>query len=134
MEHFTSLLATAHHHPCSLAHSQSVVDTIAFLLPPQSGSIHPVIYYIIAQSPRGPFIKDVRVRTKGGGGVSPKAHIVREVAWIYSYRSSQNADRGGGGDQKSRKFCGRPLFMAPNLNAHWTDFNAFGQKNVHKMQ
>ena len=29
---------------------------------------------------RGPFIKDVR--TKGGGGVSPKANIVREVAWI----------------------------------------------------
>ena len=50
MEHFTGLSATAHHHPCSLAHSQSVVDTIAFLLPPQSGSIHPVIYYIIAQS------------------------------------------------------------------------------------
>ena len=44
---------------------------------------------------KGPFIKDVR--TKGGGGVSPKADIVREVAWIYSYRSSQNVDKGGGG-------------------------------------
>ena len=32
----------------------------------------------------GPYIKDVR--TEGGGGVGPKADIVREVAWIYSYR------------------------------------------------
>ena len=46
---------------------------------------------------KGPFIKDVR--TKGGGGVSPKADIVREVAWIYSYRSSQNADKGGRGSK-----------------------------------
>ena len=29
------------------------------------------------------------------GGGSPKADIAREVAWIYSYRSSQNADKGG---------------------------------------
>ena len=29
---------------------------------------------------QGPYIKDVR--TKGGGGVSPKADIVREVVWI----------------------------------------------------
>ena len=42
-----------------------------------------------------PYIKDVR--TGRGEGGSPKADIVREVAWIYSYRSSQNADKGGGG-------------------------------------
>ena len=29
----------------------------------------------------------------------PKADIVREVAWIYSYRSSQNADKGGRASQ-----------------------------------
>ena len=46
------------------------------------------------------------------GEGSPKADIVREVAWIYSYRSDQNADKGGGG-QKSRKFCGRPLWTVP---------------------
>ena len=28
----------------------------------------------------GPYIKDVH--TEGGGGVGPKADIVREVAWI----------------------------------------------------
>ena len=33
---------------------------------------------------RGPFIKDVR--TKGARGVSPKADIVREVAWILYYK------------------------------------------------
>ena len=49
---------------------------------------------------------------RGGRGVGPKADIVREVAWIYSYRSSQNADKGGGGP-KTRKFCGRPLCMVP---------------------
>ena len=32
-------------------------------------------------------------------GGSPKADIVREVAWIYSYRSSQNADKGGRGSK-----------------------------------
>ena len=53
----------------------------------------------------GPYIKDVR--TERGGGGSPKADIVREVAWIYYYRSGQNADKGGG--PKSRKICGRPL-------------------------
>ena len=52
---------------------------------------------------RGPYIKDVR--TKGGGGVSPKADIVREVAWIYSYRSSQNADKGGEGVQNPENFA-----------------------------
>ena len=58
------------------------------------------VSYIAAMStPRGkgPFIKDVR--TKGGRGVSPKADIVREVAWIYCYRSSQNADKGGRGSK-----------------------------------
>ena len=39
----------------------------------------------------GPYIKDVRTR----GGVSPEADVVREVAWIYYYRSGQNADKGG---------------------------------------
>ena len=43
---------------------------------------------------RGPYIKDVR--TGRGEGGSPKADIVREVAWIYSYRSSKNADKGEG--------------------------------------
>ena len=52
---------------------------------------------------KGPFIKDVR--TKGGGGVSPKADIVREVAWIYSYRSSQNAEEGGEGVQNPENFA-----------------------------
>ena len=61
-------------------------------------------------SGKGPYIKDVR--TGRGEGGSPKADIVREVAWIYSYRSSKNAD-GGGGGPKTRKFCGRPLCMAP---------------------
>ena len=41
----------------------------------------------------GPYIKDVR--TEGGRGVGPKAEIVREVAWIYFYSSSQNSDKGG---------------------------------------
>ena len=44
-----------------------------------------------------PYIKDVC--TEGGRGVCPKADIVREVAWIYSYRSSQNADKGGRGSK-----------------------------------
>ena len=58
--------------------------------------------------PKGPYIKDVRTE-----GIGPKADIVREVAWIYSYRSSQNADKGGGGQKKTQKFCGRPLCMVP---------------------
>ena len=49
---------------------------------------------------KGPYIKDVR--TEGGRGVGPKADIVREVAWIYSYRSSQNADKGGRGSKNSK--------------------------------
>ena len=43
---------------------------------------------------KGPYIKDVR--TEGGRGVGPKADIVREVAWIYYYRSRPNADKGEG--------------------------------------
>ena len=39
-----------------------------------------------------------RPHREGEGG-SPKADIVREVAWIYSYRSSQNADKGGRGSK-----------------------------------
>ena len=46
---------------------------------------------------KGPYIKDVR--TGRGEGGSPKADIVREVAWIYSYRSNQNADKGGRGSK-----------------------------------
>ena len=64
------------------------------------------VSYIAAMSnPRGkgPFIKDVR--TKGGGGVSSKADIVREVAWIYSYRSSQKGDKGGEGVQNPKNFA-----------------------------
>ena len=55
------------------------------------------------KQPKGPYIKDVR--TEGGGGVGPKADIVREVAWIYSYRSSQNADKGGEGVQNPENFA-----------------------------
>ena len=51
---------------------------------------------------KGPSIKDVR--TGRGRGGSPKAYIIREVAWIYYCRPSPNA---------SRKFCGRPLCMVP---------------------
>ena len=37
---------------------------------------------------------------------SPKADTVREVAWIYSYRSSKNADKGGGeGVQNPENFA-----------------------------
>ena len=60
-------------------------------------------------SHKGPFIKDVR--TKGGRGVSPKADIVREVAWIYFYRSSQNADKGGRGSKILNIL--RTSFMVP---------------------
>ena len=48
----------------------------------------------------GPYIKDVR--TGRGEGGSPKADIVREVAWIYSYRSSKNADKGGRGSKNPK--------------------------------
>ena len=41
----------------------------------------------------------------GEGGVSPKANIVREVAWIYSYRSGQTADKGGEGAQNPENFA-----------------------------
>ena len=51
----------------------------------------------------GPYIKDVR--TGRGEGGSPKADILREVAWIYSYRSSQNADKGGEGVQNPENFA-----------------------------
>ena len=57
--------------------------------------------FAIWRSEKGPYIKDVR--TGRGEGGSPKADIVREVAWIYSYRSSQNADRGG--VQKPQNFA-----------------------------
>ena len=33
---------------------------------------------------------------RGGTGVGPEADMVREVTWIYSSRSSQNADKGEG--------------------------------------
>ena len=46
---------------------------------------------------KGPYIKDVHTR-RGEGG-SPKADVVREVAWIYSYRSDQNVDKGGRGSK-----------------------------------
>ena len=41
----------------------------------------------------------------GGEGGSPKADIVREVAWIYSYRSDQNADKGGEGVKNPKNFA-----------------------------
>ena len=46
-----------------------------------------------------------RPHREGGEGGSPKADIVREVAWIYSYRSSQNADKGGEGVQNPENFA-----------------------------
>ena len=52
---------------------------------------------MLSEQCKGPYIKDVR--TERGEGGSPKADIVREVAWIYSYRSSQNADKGGRGSK-----------------------------------
>ena len=42
---------------------------------------------------------------RGGGGVAQKADIIREVAWIYSYRASQNADKGGEGVQNPEYFA-----------------------------
>ena len=41
----------------------------------------------------------------GEEGGSPKADIVREVAWIYSYRSDQNADKGGEGVKNPENFA-----------------------------
>ena len=49
---------------------------------------------------KGPYIEDVR--TGRGEGGSPKADIVREVAWIYSYSSSQNSDKGGRGSKNPK--------------------------------
>ena len=37
--------------------------------------------------------------------MAQKADIVREVAWIYSYRSDQNADKGGEGVQNPENFA-----------------------------
>ena len=45
-----------------------------------------------------------RPHREGEGG-SPKADIVREVASIYSYSSSQNSDKGGGGQKKPENFA-----------------------------
>ena len=52
---------------------------------------------------KGPYIKDAG--TEGGRGVGPKADIVREVAWIYYYRSSQNADKQGEGSKNPKMLC-----------------------------
>ena len=54
-------------------------------------------FWSFRRSFKGPYIKDVH--TEGGRGVGPKADIVREVAWIYSYKSSKNADKGGRGSK-----------------------------------
>ena len=43
-----------------------------------------------------------RPHQEGGGVGSPKEDKVREVAWIYSYRSSQNADKGGRGSKNPK--------------------------------
>ena len=42
---------------------------------------------------------------RGGGGVSPKEDVVREVAWI--------CGQGGGGGKKIRNFCGTPKWKPP---------------------
>ena len=49
----------------------------------------------------GLFIKDVR--TEGGGGVGPKADIVREGAWILYCVFGQNVYKEGGGGSKIPK-------------------------------
>ena len=71
---------------------------------------------------KGPFIKDVR--TKEGRGVGLKAGIVREVAWIYYYRSSQNADKGGEGVQNPENFADVlyvwPLMEKQEYEICWT--------------
>ena len=67
------------------------------------GADHVIAAHPAAHFPEGPYIKDVR--TEGGGGVCPKADVVRKVAWIYSYKSSQNADKGGEGVQKGQFFA-----------------------------
>ena len=54
----------------------------------------------------------MKVHNEGGGGVSPKEDVVREVAGIYYCRSVPNADKEGGG-QKIPKFCGSYIWMAP---------------------
>ena len=59
-------------------------------------------------SGKGPYIKDVR--TGRGEGGSPKADIVREVARIHSYRSSQNSDKGEERGSKNLKIL-RTSFM-----------------------
>ena len=56
----------------------------------------------------GPYIKDVPTGRGEEGSPKAEADIVREVPWIYSYRSSQNVDKGGRGS-KTRNFCKRPL-------------------------
>ena len=59
------------------------------------------------------YIKDLR--TGGEGGWSKSRHsnggCVDLVLWI-----NPKFGQGGGGGPKSRKFCGRPLCMAPNIN------------------
>ena len=52
------------------------------------------------------FYRSSQDADKGGeGGVGPNADIVREVAWIYSCRSSQNADKGGEGVKNPENFA-----------------------------
>ena len=61
----------------------------------------------------------------GYGWGYQNADIVWEVAWIWFYKSSKKADKGGGGT-KYRKFCRRHSSMAPfavGRAAHWREKN-----------
>ena len=49
---------------------------------------------------------------RGGRRVAPKADIVREVVWIKYYKSSQNADKGGG--------VRKPKILRTSLVAGWS--------------
>ena len=51
------------------------------------------------------YVWPLRTSALGREGGSPKADIVREFAWIYSYRSIQNSDKGGEGVKKPEYFA-----------------------------
>ena len=54
--------------------------------------------------------------------VVPNGDLVREVAWIFQYRSDPHVDKGGGGP-KSQTFYGHPLGWSHFLLKGWISFN-----------
>ena len=66
---------------------------------------------LVASPFKGPSIKDIR--TKGGKGVCQ----MRTLLLILPVKG-QNMRTQGGQGQKTVKFCGRPLWMAPNLTGY----------------